>query len=123
MIAWEKPLAPGQKRGNSGHVMIVAEPATKIETSTIENATIKYAEIPVIDSSSVDHFEPAQLPPHALQKHRDGVGKGCVRLILDQSNHPIGYWEGSYWNEGGKEIRHPTMTDHIGCARLMAEQN
>ena len=55
--------------------------------------------------------------------HRDGVGKGVVRIILDQSNRPIGYWEGTYWYEGGKEIRNPTLTESIAFARLVASSN
>jgi hypothetical protein len=116
-IAWEKPVQPGAKPGNSGHVAIVEEPPEQIKTERVGGETIRYAVIPVIDSSSVNHFPPEQLPPHAGQSHRDGVGRGCVRLLVDNDNHPVGYWEGTFWNEGGKVIEHPTLTPEIGCAR------
>jgi cell wall-associated NlpC family hydrolase len=119
LIAWESPRYEEQHKGNSGHVMIVASSPGQIASTQTESGTLRYIEIPVIDSSSVKHFPPEELPPLAHQDHRDGVGKGRVRLILDDSNRPIGYWEGTFWGEGGKEIRKPTMTEKVLCVRLV----
>ncbi len=124
-IAWKKPEpADGIKRkSNSGHVAIVIDRQGPIEEIEINGKNIRYQSINVIDSSSVKHFQPEQLPPLSMMPHRDGVGKGVVRIILDDANRPIGYWEGTYWYEGNKEIRKPTFTESIAFARLVADSN
>lgn len=123
LIAWAKQKPPGQKRGNTGHVMMVAEPPTAVTEEMVDGKPVRYSSIVVIDSSSVDHFPPDQLPPHAKQEHRDGVGKGTVRIVLDGADNPIGYWEETYWNEGHKPIEHPSYTPIIGFARLASLRN
>lgn len=125
LIAWKKPQPPDavKKKSNTGHVAIVVDKRGPIEEIQISGKTYKYQSVYVIDSSSVKHFQPEQLPPLSSMSHRDGVGKGVVRIILDQSNRPIGYWEGTYWYEGGKEIRNPTLTESIAFARLVASSN
>jgi hypothetical protein len=123
LIAWEKPVDPDSaRRGNTGHVLIVAGSPSGIKVSNVGGEVVRYVEIPAIDSSSVWHFPPEQLPPLAHQQHRNGVGKGTVRLVLDPADNIIGYWEGTYWGEGGREITHPTYTDMIGLARLVPLQ-
>jgi hypothetical protein len=124
-IAWKKPEpADGVKRkSNSGHVAIVIDRQGPVEEMEINGKIIRYQSINVIDSSSVKHFHPECLPPLSMMPHRDGVGKGVVRIILDNANRPIGYWEGTYWYEGSKEIRKPTFTESIAFARLVADSN
>ncbi|HEY9731538.1 MAG TPA: hypothetical protein V6C89_06480 [Drouetiella sp.] len=122
-IAWAKQVVPGQKPGNSGHVAIVAEPPGDFAQVQLADKTVRFLAIKVIDSSSVDHFSPDLLPPNAGQKHRDGLGKGYVRIVVDNDNDPIGYWEGTYWNEGDKPINGPSYTPVIGFARLVSTQN
>jgi hypothetical protein len=127
LIAWKKPsptpppagtAAPSTKKGNTGHVMIVEDVASEIQHGSANGQDFLYVNIPVIDSSSVDHFPPEQLPPKAHQNHRDGIGRGTVRLLLNDSGRPIGYWEGTYWGEGNKEIKKPSYTSDIAFARL-----
>lgn len=122
-IAWAKQVVPGQKPGNSGHVAIVAEPPGEFTEAQIGDKSVRFLSIKVIDSSSVDHFAPDLLPPNAGQKHRDGLGEGFVRIVVDADNNPIGYWEGTYWNEGDKPINGPSYTPVIGFARLLSAQN
>ncbi len=124
-IAWKKPEpADGIKRkSNSGHVAIVIDRHGPVEQIEINGKIIRYQSINVIDSSSVKHFHPEHLPPLSMMPHRDGIGKGVVRIILDDANRPIGYWEGTYWYEGSKEIRKPTFTESIAFARLVADSN
>lgn len=124
-IAWKKPepLDGVKRKTNSGHVAIVIGRQGPIEETEINGQIIRYQGINVIDSSSVKHFQPEQLPPLSRMPHRDGVGKGVVRIILDEANRPIGYWEGTYWYEGSKEIRKPTFTESIAFARLVADDN
>ncbi len=124
VIAWKKPEPPpGVKKANTGHVMIVIRVQENIEETEVNGKAIKYQNITVIDSSSVKHFPPEELPPLTTMAHRDGVGKGVVRIILDEQNHPIGYWEGTFSYQSNKEIRKPTFTDSIAFARLVADDN
>jgi cell wall-associated NlpC family hydrolase len=121
IIAWSKPHSPENHagKGNTGHVMFVAEPPQSVQSQMVEGQRIRFVPIKVIDSSSVRHFAPEQLPPHAGQSDRDGLGKGEVRVIVDENDRPIGYWEGTYWGEGHKDINHPSMTDSIAFGRLI----
>ena len=123
LIAWEKAVNPdapaGAKKGNTGHVMIVESPASRVEVLRKKGEPIRFVSIAVIDSSSVDHFPPEELPPLAHQSHRDGLGRGVIRLVLDDSNQVIGYWEGTYWGEGGKNITKPSYSDSVSFARLL----
>jgi hypothetical protein len=122
MIAWEKPINPDAqtiKKGNTGHVMIVAETPGALATEKVGDKTVHFVPIKVLDCSSVSHFTPETLPPHVQQEHRDGLGKGIVRLIVDDDSKLIGYWEGTFSNVSQKEIKHPTYTDKIGLARLV----
>jgi cell wall-associated NlpC family hydrolase len=120
IIAWAKPPAPdGSRKGNTGHVMFVAQRPTGVETEDVEGKRIRFVPVRVIDSSSVRHFPPEELPPNSGQSVRDGVGKGVVRIVVDDNDRPIGYWEGTYWGEGQKPLRHPSFTDSIAFARLI----
>jgi len=123
LIAWEKAAnansAVQPKKGNTGHVMIVEAPATRPESMHRRDEVIRYVSVPVIDSSSVDHFPPEELPPRAHQLHRDGLGRGSIRLILNDEGQVVGYWEGTYWGEGDKKITRPSYTDSVSFARLM----
>lgn len=119
IIAWKNPRSGEAGHTNTGHVMIVAKRPEAVSEDTVHRRRIRFVSIPVIDSSSVDHFKPEKLPPRAGQTHRNGLGKGDVRIILDSQGNAIGYWEGTYWGEGGKQIHHPTLTDEIGFARLV----
>ncbi|PZM80820.1 MAG: hypothetical protein DKT66_16375 [Candidatus Melainabacteria bacterium] len=125
LIAWRKPQpADGVKRKtNTGHIAIVIAKPGPVEATEINSKTYRYKSINVIDSSSVKHFQPEILPPLSSMPHRDGIGKGMVRIILDDDNQPIGYWEGTYWYEGNKDIRKPTLTDSIVFARMVADSN
>lgn len=113
LIAWEKHLDPGQ-RGNSGHVMFVVQKPEPIEVVNDK----RYVTIQVLDCSSVTHFPPEILPPKAKQTRRDGLGKGCVRLLLDEADNPIGYWEGTYSGERDCAINHASISRNIAFARL-----
>jgi hypothetical protein len=100
---------------NTGHVMMVTYPPGNIQT----NNGYRYVEIPVIDSSTTYHFAPEYLPPNAGQKHRNGLGRGIIRLMLSDDDETIGYWAGTYWGEGDKPINGPAMCKMIRFARLM----
>ncbi len=123
-IAWkkgsEKDFHHGS--GNSGHVMMVIDPPTGISEETVDGAPIRFATVFVLDSSSVYHFKPEQLPPNARQDHRDGVAKGCIRLLLDKNDNPIGYWEGTYWGEGQKPVSKPSYSDEIYFGRMVSNR-
>ncbi len=114
LIAWEKKQQAGS-RGNTGHVMFVIDKPERIETIDGQ----KLVSINVLDSSSVVHFPPEQLPPNTHQDRRDGIGKGVVRLMLDGNNKPVGYWEGTFSGERKKQIDKPTLSDNIGFGRLV----
>lgn len=124
-IAWKKPEPKDgvKRKTNSGHVAIVIDRQGPVEETEVNGKVVRYQSINVIDSSSVKHFQPEFLPPLSMMPHRDGVGKGVVRIILDDANRPIGYWEGTYWYEGSKEIRKPTFTESIAFARLVADSS
>jgi cell wall-associated NlpC family hydrolase len=119
IIAWESPHYEKYHEGNTGHVMMVLEQPGSIKEETVNGKKIRFVGIPVIDSSSVCHFSPETLPPLTHQDRRDGVGKGTVRLVLDDRNKPIAYWEGTYWGEGQKQITKPTPSQIIYFARLI----
>lgn len=114
-IAWRigKNAPPGDR--NTGHVMMVEDkPGPLIE----ENGS-RYFEISVLDSSTTYHFGPERLPPHAAQAHRDGLGIGTVRIFVSPDNQPIGYWVGTYWGEGHRDINGPTESNQIRFARMV----
>jgi putative intracellular protease/amidase len=112
LIAWQEgKISPG---GNTGHVMMVRGTPGEIQ----QQKEFRYFEVPVIDSSSVYHFPPEHLPPKASQAHRNGLGTGNVRILLSDDNAPIGYWAGTYWGEGQKQINHPTFTKLVRFARM-----
>ena len=112
LIAWQEgKISPG---GNTGHVMMVQGKPSEIQ----QQKEVRYFEVPVIDSSSVYHFPPEHLPPKASQAHRNGIGTGNVRIILSADNSPIGYWAGTYWGEGQKQINGPTFTKLVRFARM-----
>jgi len=120
IVAWENPsVEEGLKHINTGHVMIVVDPPKRVERTRVGNAMISYVPVYVIDSSSVDHFPPESLPPLAHQSHRDGVGMGVIRIVVDNHDHAIGYWEGTFWGEGNKAITKPKYADMIRFARLV----
>jgi len=117
IVAWKEGKSSSS---NTGHVMMVANAPGNVQ----ESKGYRYVEVPVIDASSVYHFPPEHLPPKAYQKHRNGLGVGCIRIVLSNEDTPIGYWEGSYWGEGEKEIDHPTMSKVIGFGRMVSlEEN
>jgi len=118
LIAWESPHYEKYHEGNTGHVMMVLGQPGAIKQESVAGEKLRFVSIPVIDSSSVSHFSPETLPPLAQQDRRDGVGKGIVRIVLDESNKPIAYWEGTYWGEGQKTITKPTSSQIIYFARL-----
>jgi hypothetical protein len=118
MIAWAKQPKPGQRKGNSGHVMFVLDPPGPITEEEVDGSKIRFVAVHVLDSSSVYHFQPESLPPLAGQSHRDGLGIGYVRLVLDQQDRAIGYWEGTYWGEGGKALTKPSLSNLIAYGRL-----
>lgn len=122
IIAWEKPPSGNSNKGNSGHVMMVRDHPGNLERFVIDGRTLLLVSIPVLDSSSVYHFPPEELPPSAEQSHRDGVGKGDVKLVLNERGKAVGYWEGTYWGEGQKEIRKPAFSDMIGFGRLVPDR-
>lgn len=113
IIAWKAGSAAAR---NTGHVMMVASNIGRVQ----QEGGYRYVEIPVIDCSSVYHFGPEHLPPKAYQKHRDGLGIGCIRLVLSPEDEPIGYWEGTYWGEGDKHINGPSMSELIRFGRLVS---
>lgn len=119
IIAWQKPGDLYHGSGNSGHVMIVVDPPQGVFEETVDGSAIRFAPVLVLDSSSVYHFKPEELPPNAQQDHRDGVAKGVIRLILDQDDNPIGYWEGTYWGEGQTQITSPTYSNEIFSGRMI----
>lgn len=121
IIAWEKGDAEHDHggHGNSGHVMIVVDPPSPLCTETVDGGVIHYVSVYVVDSSSVRHFKPEVLPPLAGQIHRDGLGKGCIRIVLNDRSKPIGYWEGTYWGEGGRDINKPSFSRMIHFGRLV----
>jgi cell wall-associated NlpC family hydrolase len=126
LIAWRKPQPPDgvkKKKSNTGHVAIVIENKGPVEEAELDGKKVRFQSVNVIDSSSVKHFQPELLPPLSSMPHRDGLGKGVVRIILDESDRPIGYWEGTYWYEGKKDIRKPTFTESIAFARLVSDGN
>jgi len=120
IIAWSSmPKSNNtEKIHTAGHVMLVAQPPTGPHAETVAGVPYRYMSVLVLDSSSVKHFPPETLPPQAKQVERNGLGFGVVRLLLDEHDKPIGYWEGTWWGEGRKSIRHPTHTSILGFGRL-----
>lgn len=122
LIAWERTQdasKPRKKYDGSGHVMIVINPPGKIITGTAYGTTIRYIELYVLDSSSVEHFPPQLLPPRANQNCRDGLGKGIIRLMLDNQDNIIGFWEGTFSHEKNRPIKGPSYTNKIAFARII----
>lgn len=121
IIAWRKPgrIKPGD---GTGHVMIVIETPSAISSETVKGETIRYLSIFVIDSSSIYHFKPEFYPPKTDQTHRDGLGKGYIKLILDEADNVIGYWEGTYSGEKQKKIKSPTFCKSIYFGRIVPIQ-
>lgn len=117
LIAWASPQA-----GRSGHIMLVDRPASEVKEITVDGDNYHYVDVYVLDDSSVYHFGPEELPPNAGQTHRNGLGKGYIRLVLDDDGRAIGYWEGYYWGEGGKDITHPKFSKLVSFARLVDEE-
>lgn len=113
IIAWKEGDAAST---NTGHVTMVAGRPGSLQ----EEAGVRFVQIPVIDSSSVYHFAPEQLPPKAYQKHRNGLGIGGIRIILSETGAPIGYWEGTYWGEGEKPVKGPTLSNMVRFGRMVS---
>lgn len=112
-IAWEEGNANST---NTGHVMMVVSRPSAPQQSD----GVRYVEIPVIDSSTCYHFAPEHLPPKAGQDHRNGLGVGCIRIVLSADDRPIGYWAGTYWGEGDKPINGPTQSKLVRFARMVS---
>lgn len=112
IIAW---LEGNPNSRNTGHVMMVeASPNGPQQINGF-----RYIDVPVIDSSSVYHFAPEALPPLAHQQRRNGLGKGTVRIILSDTDAPIGYWPGTFWGEGDKPVKGPTFSKMVRFARMV----
>jgi hypothetical protein len=107
------------KVSRSGHVAIVAELPSQPAMETVSGKTEKFVTIRVIDSSSVKHFPPEVFPPLAHQTERNGLGFGNIKLWLDEHDKVIGYWEGTWWGEGKKEIRRPSHGVALGFGRVV----
>ena len=124
VIAWSSPPRTNSENHahNAGHVMFVAQPPSGPHEETVDGKTYRYMSVLVLDSSSVRHFLPETFPPLANQTKRNGLGFGVVRLLLDERDQPIGYWEGTWWGEGQKAIRRPTRTTILGFGRVEANQ-
>lgn len=105
----------------SGHVAIVAEPPVAPQMETVSGKPERFVTIRVIDSSSVRHFAPEVFPPLARQTERNGLGFGNIKLWLDGHDRVIGYWEGTWWGEGQKEIRRPSHGLALGFGRVVDE--
>ena len=119
-IAWEKERPQGSTgKSNSGHVAIVLTPPAAPQEMVVNGKSLKFISIDVLDSSSVYHFPPEQLPPHSGQNERNGLGKGHVRLILNRQGQAVGYWEGTYKGETKEQITGPSYSGTIGFARLV----
>ena len=43
-----------------------------------------------------------------------------IRLILDEQNNVIGFWEGTFSHEKNKVIQGPSYTNKIAFARLIS---
>jgi hypothetical protein len=123
VIAWSSVPKTNseQKTHSAGHVTLVVQPPTGPHTETVEGKTYRFTSVRVLDSSSVTHFPPETFPPHAGQTARDGLGFGVIRLLLDEHDQPVGYWEGTWWGEGQTPIRRPTRSALLGFARLVEE--
>jgi hypothetical protein len=102
--------------------MIVVDPPGRIQQENVGGKVIKFVQIRVLDSSGVRHFPPESLPPLAHQSTREGLGKGEIRLILDDDEKVVGYWEGTYSETKRKPIVRPTYASAIGFARLVSLQ-
>lgn len=119
IIAWQKDAsADGSlKKGNTGHIAVVCQKPGAVFEESIQGKKYRLVSIAVIDSSSVYHFPPESVPPNSGQLKRDGLGKGEIRLALDEAGAAIAYWEGSFWQEGGKELIAPSACSHIYFVR------
>lgn len=115
LIAWANPDYDGT--GNTGHVMIVDGSPTPAHNEIIDGKNYNVIEVPVIDASSVEHLND-KLPPKTHQQHRDGIGEGDIRLIVDGNDVPIGYMEGTYSHESNKPIKDPTIAADIAMGRV-----
>jgi hypothetical protein len=123
IIAWA-PRAHTNATGKvvgAGHAMIVAAPPGATQVKSVAGKPERFVSVRVLDSSSVTHFAPEVFPPHASQAKRDGLGFGNIRLWLDEHDQPIGYWEGTWWGEGGKEIRGPSRHGVLGFGRVVED--
>ena len=121
IIAWASSPRTDEagKIHRSGHVSIVAEPPGVSQMETVAGKSEKFITVRVLDSSSVKHFSPEVFPPHANQTERNGLGFGNIRLWLDEHDKPIGYWEGTWWGEGKKNIGHPSHGTALGFGRVV----
>lgn len=113
LIAWQNPGAMRTGRGNTGHVMFVAKRPGPPEV--IDGK--RFVSVFVLDCSSVIHFKPERFPSETKQTVRDGVGMGVIRLLVDENDKPIGYWEGTYSQEKCRAINSPTLTNSVAFAR------
>jgi putative intracellular protease/amidase len=112
LIAWKEGKAESK---NTGHVMMVFSKPS----APRQEGGVRFIEVAVIDSSSVYHFAPEHLPPNAHQNHRNGLGMGNVRIVLSDEGKPIGYWAGTYWGEGHKDVTGPTLSNMVRFARMV----
>ncbi|MCX7005751.1 MAG: hypothetical protein NTY53_00575 [Kiritimatiellaeota bacterium] len=120
-IAWASRPATNsvtKKVTSSGHVAIVVEPPGAPQVETVSGKPERFVSVRVLDSSSVKHFAPEVFPPLAHQAERNGLGFGNIKLWLDDHDHVIGYWEGTWWGEGKKEMRRPSHGVALGFGRV-----
>ncbi len=121
IIAWAstpRTNATTKKVSSSGHAAIIAAPPGAPQVETVAGKPHKFTTIRVLDSSSVKHFAPEVYPPLAHQTERNGLGYGNIKLWLDEHDKVIGYWEGTWWGEGKKEITRPSHGIALGFGRV-----
>jgi hypothetical protein len=121
LIAWNESKSRGNKHGEGGHVMIVSEPPVKAPDVTFEGNQCTCLSIKVIDSSTVEHFPPEKLSPMADQKRRNGLGEGCIKLVLNKNGQPIAHWEGTFKGENHQAIDQPSGSPIIACGRMVGQ--
>ena len=97
VIAWPQP------RGKSaGHVMIVAEKATKVSARTWL--------VPIMDSTTQSHglYDSRRVDPRALRNSSGrvgGLGTGYILLSVNAAGAPVSYG----WNPSSRERVTPTV--------------
>lgn len=93
LVAWLR--APGSDSRNTGHVMLVREPAYANPSRRDEIL------VPVIDSTLSAHAQDSRA------RSDTGLGQGLVGILVDEEGFPLGYrWKGG-------ESRQAVQTDIV----------